>query len=191
MKPDCFGLGLGLALVVFAAVLPARADSDEPTLIFRKSTTFKLLTPNDKLAVYGVDDPVVDGVACHYTVPERGGLAGAFGVAEETSDVSLACRQYGPIRFKDKFEQGDVVFRERRSLLFKNIDLYGLHGQAGRRLAEELDLERADSAVGRRGRRRPEVRRFPALTACGPLSPGISPDRGSRRRGRRRGVSRR
>ncbi|HEX2727027.1 MAG TPA: CreA family protein, partial [Beijerinckiaceae bacterium] len=54
-------------------------------------------------------------------VPERGGLKGMFGVAEEVSDISLACRQVGPIRFKEKFEQGAVVFSERRSLIFKRM----------------------------------------------------------------------
>jgi CreA protein len=44
-------------------------------------------------------------------------------MAEEVSDISLACRQYGPIKFKDKFEQGDVVFRERRSLIFKKMQI--------------------------------------------------------------------
>jgi CreA protein len=97
--------------------------AQDPDLIFRKSTVFKLLTPNDKLATYAIDDPDVEGVACHYTVPERGGLKGAFGVAEEVSDVSLACRQYGPIKFKTKFEQGDVVFRERRSIIFKKMQI--------------------------------------------------------------------
>ena len=105
------------------AAFAAPAAAQDPELIFRKSTVFKLLTPNDKLATYALDDPQVEGVACHYTVPERGGLAGAFGVAEEVSDVSLACRQYGPIRFKAKFEQGDVVFRERRSLVFKKMQI--------------------------------------------------------------------
>jgi catabolite regulation protein CreA len=28
-------------------------------------------TPNDKLATYGLDDPEVEGVACHFTVPEK------------------------------------------------------------------------------------------------------------------------
>ena len=46
-----------------------------------------------------------------------------FGVAEERSEVSLACRQYGPIRFSDKAEQGEVVFRERRSLVFKKMQI--------------------------------------------------------------------
>jgi CreA protein len=111
------------ALVALALAAPARAADDGPDLIFKKSTVFKLLTPNDKLATYGIDDAVVEGVACHYTVPEKGGVAGMFGVAEEVSDISLACRQYGPIRFKDKFEQGDVVFRERRSLIFKKMQI--------------------------------------------------------------------
>jgi CreA protein len=104
------------------AVAPVKA-ADEPDLIFRRSTTFKLLTPNDKLATYGLDDPEVDGVACYFTVPERGGVKGWLGVAEEVSDVSLACRQIGPIRFKGKFAQGDDMFRKRRSLIFKKMQI--------------------------------------------------------------------
>jgi hypothetical protein len=71
--------------------------ADDPDLIFKRSTVFKWVTPNDKLATYGIDDPEVEGVACHFTVPERGGLTGWIGVAEEVSDISLACRQVGPI----------------------------------------------------------------------------------------------
>lgn len=113
-----------LALAAMAGCLglamPAAAQED---LIFKKSTVWKMLTPDDKLAVYGVDDPLVEGVACHYTVPEKGGVSGMFGVAEEVSEISLACRQIGPIRFKEKFEQGDVVFRERRSLIWKKMQI--------------------------------------------------------------------
>jgi CreA protein len=101
---------------------PAGA-ADEPDLIFKRSTVFKWLTPNDKLATYGLDDPEVDGVACHFTVPEKGGLKGWIGVAEEVSDISLACRQIGPIRFKKKFAQGEDVFRSRRSLFFKKMQI--------------------------------------------------------------------
>ena len=110
------------ALVALAAAAPARAEG-EPDLIFKKSTTFKLLSPNDKLATYGIDDPGVEGVACHFTVSEKGGFAGALGLAEQTSDASLACRQYGPIRIKDKFEQGDVVLRQSRSFFFKKMQI--------------------------------------------------------------------
>ncbi|KPL55059.1 CreA family protein [Prosthecomicrobium hirschii] len=108
-------------LLALASVGAARAE--EPDLIFKKSTVWKLLTPDHKLAVYGIDDPDVEGVACHYTVPEKGGLEGMFGVAEEVSDISLACRQIGPIRFKAKTEQGAEVFRARRSLIFKKMQI--------------------------------------------------------------------
>jgi CreA protein len=110
-----------LSMMVLTAHPAAAAD--DPDLIFRKSTVFRFLTPNDKLATYGLDDPAVEGVACHYTVPEKGGIAGTFGIAEQVSDISLACRQYGPITFKEKFAQGDVVFSERRSLIFKKMQI--------------------------------------------------------------------
>jgi CreA protein len=113
--------------VLFAWLLwpfvPTALAADEPDLIFRRSTVFKLLSPNDKLATYGVDDPEVDGVACHFTVPEKGGYAGWLGLSEQVSDISLACRQIGPIRFKDKMGQGDDMFRQRRSLFFKKMQI--------------------------------------------------------------------
>ena len=115
-------VGLVGCLILVCGGMPAKAG-EEPDLIFRKSTTFKFLTPNDKLATYAIDDPVIDGVACYYTVPEKGGVKGALGLAEQVSDISLACRQYGAIKIKEKFEQGDVVFRERRSLFFKKMQI--------------------------------------------------------------------
>src|ERR1700689_2864648 len=111
---------LGLALLTLT---PLSAGAEEPDLIFRESTVFHLLTPNDKLATYAIDDPAVEGVACYFTVPEKGGLSGAFGLAEQVSDISLACRQYAPVKFKEKFAQGDTVFRERRSLFFKKMQI--------------------------------------------------------------------
>ncbi len=97
--------------------------ADEPDLIFRRSTVFKWVSPNDKLATYGVDDPEIEGVACHFTVPEKGGFKGWLGLAEQVSDISLACRQIGPIHFKGKLEQGDDMFRQRRSLFFKKMQI--------------------------------------------------------------------
>ena len=113
-----------LLALVFAwlAATPAAA-ADEPDLIFRRSTVFKLLSPDDKLATYGLDDPEVEGVACHFTVPEKGGYKGWLGLAEEVSDISLACRQIAPIRFKNKMGQGEDMFRQRRSLFFKKMQI--------------------------------------------------------------------
>ena len=112
---------MALALVFISATVAHGAD--DPDLIFRRSTVFKWLTPNDKLATYGLDDPQVEGVACHFTVPEKGGVKGWLGVAEEVSDISLACRQIGPIRIKEKFAQGEDMFEQRRSLFFKKMQI--------------------------------------------------------------------
>jgi CreA protein len=110
------------AILCLSLAAPVRA-ADEPDLIFRRSTVFNLLSPDDKLATYGIDDPEVEGVACHFTVPEKGGYKGWLGVAEQVSDISLSCRQVGPIRIKAKFEQGEDMFRQRRSLFFKKMQI--------------------------------------------------------------------
>ena len=124
MRQSFWTKPLWLLSLLFAGLVatPLHAG-DEPDLIFKRSTVFKLLTPNDKLATYGLDDPDVEGVACHFTVPERGGVKGWVGVAEQVSDISLACRQIGPIRFKEKFAQGEDMFRKRRSLFFKKMQI--------------------------------------------------------------------
>lgn len=109
------------ALALMLAAAPALAQ--DPDLIFKRSTVWKFLTPDHKLAVYAIDDPVVEGVACHFTVPEKGGVEGMLGIAEEVSDISLACRQIGPISFRRTFEQGEDMYRERRSLIFKKMQI--------------------------------------------------------------------
>jgi CreA protein len=117
------GCACALVLGVLGGWLSPAQAAEEPDLIFKRSTVFKWVTPNDKLATYGIDDPEVEGVACHFTVPERGGLKGWVGVAEEVSDISLSCRQTGPIRIKTKFEQGEDMYRRRRSFLFKRMHI--------------------------------------------------------------------
>jgi CreA protein len=107
--------------LIAASVLAGSVAAQDADVIFKKSTVWRALTPDDKLVVYGLDDPVVEGVACHYTTPEKGGVSGTLGLAEEVSDISLSCRQVGPVHFKQKFEQGAVVFSERRSLIFKRM----------------------------------------------------------------------
>lgn len=103
--------------------LPARAESDDPELVFKRSTVFRLLSPNAKLSTYAIDDPLIEGVACHFTIPEIGGWKGWAGFAEERSEVSLACRQVGPVTIKGKFEQGEDVYQQRRSLFFKKMQI--------------------------------------------------------------------
>jgi CreA protein len=85
------------------------------------STTFKLLSPNDKIVVDVFDDPEVEGVACYLSHAKTGGYKGALGFAEDTSDASVACRQVGPIAFKNKIPTQEEVFNARSSFLFKHV----------------------------------------------------------------------
>jgi CreA protein len=91
------------------------------------STKFKWLGPNDKIVVDVFDDEAVPGVACYLSRAKTGGISGAVGVAEDTSDASIACRQVGPIRLNDEIRKGkadgDEVFQKRTSLLFKTMQV--------------------------------------------------------------------
>jgi CreA protein len=48
--------------------------------------------------------------------PARSGSPRSF-------DVSLACRQVGPIRIAERFAQGDVMMRRSRSVFFKRMQI--------------------------------------------------------------------
>jgi CreA protein len=110
-------------LLTLGFYLPAAAQSDDPQLIFEKTTVWRMLSPDATLATFVIDDPGVAGVACYFTVPKVGGWKGWAGFAEERSDVSIACRQVGPIQFKTKFDQGEEIYRERRSLFWKKMQI--------------------------------------------------------------------
>jgi CreA protein len=113
-------LVLSLGLILYGAVA---AQAEDPDLIFRKTTVWKFLSPDHKLGTYAIDDPDVEGVTCYFTVPEKGGWIGWLGLAEELSNASLSCTQVGPIKFKRKLEQGDDAFSQRRSLIFKKMQI--------------------------------------------------------------------
>ena len=55
--------------------------------------------------------------------PQRGGISGGLGFAEDPSDASIACRQIGPIVFKKPLSDGERVFDERRSVIFKSLQV--------------------------------------------------------------------
>ncbi len=86
------------------------------------NTEWKLLGSH-QLVVEVYDDPKVQGVSCYVSKPQRGGLTGAIGVAEEVSDVSIACRQVAPIKFTEAVSKQETVFTERRSLIFKTLHI--------------------------------------------------------------------
>jgi len=115
--------------------MPALADDGRD--VGYVSTVFKLLTPNDKIKVAAFEDPQVKGVTCFISRAVTGGLKGAFGIAEDTSDASIACRQTGPISFVKPIrggEKGEEVFDERRSLLFKQLHVTRFYDAASNTL---------------------------------------------------------
>ena len=114
--------GLGLAATVLAigigigAAAPAAAE-----VIGSVDTVFKLIGPDHKIVIEAFDDPKVTGVACHLSRAKKGGLSGAVGLAEDPSDASIACRQVGPIALPAKLEEGEEVFSQRTSIIFKEL----------------------------------------------------------------------
>ncbi|MBR0565790.1 CreA family protein [Azoarcus sp. L1K30] len=87
------------------------------------STVWKLIGPNHKVVVEAYDDPRVEGVTCYVSRAKTGGLSGAVGLAEDLSEASIACRQVGPIRFREPIPQQEEVFSERLSVLFKRLQV--------------------------------------------------------------------
>jgi CreA protein len=108
----------GLCAVLLA--VPTLAGAEE---IGRVSTVFKVVGPNDRIVVEAFDDPKVEGVTCYLSRAKTGGVKGGLGLAEDRAEASIACRQVGPIRFKDDLKDGDEVFKERTSLVFKTMQV--------------------------------------------------------------------
>jgi CreA protein len=86
-------------------------------------TEFKFFGPDHKIVVEAFDDPKIEGITCHLSRSRKGGFKGMVGVAEETSDASIACRQVGPIRVVGELKEGERVFSESRSLIFKKLQV--------------------------------------------------------------------
>ena len=116
-----------IAMAMLGLLWAAAAGAEE---IGSVDTAFKLLGPNHKIVVEAFDDPKVGGVACHVARARTGGISGGLGLVEDTSDASIACRQVGPITFREKFEDGEEVFSERRSILFKRLQVVRFYDAA-------------------------------------------------------------
>lgn len=93
------------------------------------STTWRVVN-NDKVCVQSFRDPDIDGVVCHVSYAQTGGISGALGFAENPSRFSLACRQVGPIVAKKKIPKIEQeVFTHRMSFLFKGLNVSRLVDQ--------------------------------------------------------------
>ncbi len=113
---------LSLGLILICLVGTASAE-----IIGSVATKFKWMGPNDKIVIEVFADEQIPGVACYLSRAKTGGVSGAVGVAEDTSDAAIHCAQVGPISLPDEIRagkrDGDEVFKKRTSLLFKSLQV--------------------------------------------------------------------
>jgi CreA protein len=110
-----------LSLILFS-LNPLQAEQ-----LGEVSTKFRMLGPNDKVVIEAFDDPAVPGVTCYLSRAKTGGVGGAMGIAEDTSDASIACRQTGLVNLPgdilNQSRDGEEVFKQRTSILFKTMQV--------------------------------------------------------------------
>ena len=108
-----------LPLAMTAALLLGRAASAEE--IGRVGLDFQ----GNDIVVEAFDDPKVQGVTCHLIRFDRGVVDRLVkgNWFENPSNMSIACRQTGPIVIGDISleEDGEEVFSQRASLVFKRL----------------------------------------------------------------------
>ena len=112
-------------LVLVGCCLPFSLVQAEE--IGRVSTTFKMVGANDKIVIEAFDDPDIPGATCYISRAKTGGISGSLGLAEDTSDASIACRQTGPITLPPQVasgkQDGRRVFKKSTSILFKKLQV--------------------------------------------------------------------
>jgi CreA protein len=113
-------LMLGWTALLLAAASPAKADDLECV-----STTFRMLSPSDKVCLSVFDDPKVPGVTCYISQARTGGWGQPLGLNEDPSNFSVSCRQMGPIAVDLKMlPEREEAFTEKTSIFFKKTRIY-------------------------------------------------------------------
>ena len=89
-------------------------------------TTFNLIGKNDQLTIESFDDPLIKNVTCYISRPIKGGIKGGLGIAEETSDSSISCRQVGQIQDSEisdlkEFEKAGKKLKGKKAIAFRSV----------------------------------------------------------------------
>jgi len=119
---------------LLAILAPMQASARD---IGEVSTAFKLIGPNHKIVVTAFEDPKIEGISCYVARPRTGGIKGAVGLAEDPSVASVSCVQTGPVVYTAAIsgdEDGEEVFDESRSLIFKSLEIDRLFDHANNSL---------------------------------------------------------
>jgi CreA protein len=121
---DNYFMYVATRMLFLFLLVPASLNAE---VIGSVSTKFKLLGANDKIVIEAFDDPDIKGATCYLSRAKTGGVSGVVGIAEDTSDASIACRQIGPITLSEEIKSGkadgEEVFKKSTSLLFKSLQV--------------------------------------------------------------------
>ena len=113
--------GLLLAAVVMLAAAPGARANDLPCDSTSWSVKSLVGIPNNAVCVSAFKDPKIPGVACYISQARTGGVKSLFGLTEDPSNFSIACRQIGAIDDDAalKLPISENVYSERTSPFFK------------------------------------------------------------------------
>ncbi|MGZ8416082.1 MAG: CreA family protein [Methyloceanibacter sp.] len=115
-------MAIVLAGVALLLATPGTARADDMECV---STTFRMLSPSDKVCLSVFDDPKVPGVTCYISQARTGGWGQPLGLNEDPSNFSVSCRQMGPISVDLKtLPDREEAFTEKTSIFFKKTRIY-------------------------------------------------------------------
>lgn len=90
------------------------------------------------IVIEAINDPDVEGVTCHIAFFDRSIIdrLSQGNWFEDPSNASIACRQTGPITLGDidRSDDGEEVFRERRSIILKSLRIKRIYDEKNRTL---------------------------------------------------------
>lgn len=99
---------------------------------------FKNDFAGNEIKVEALSDPKVSGVTCHLSHFDRGfwDRVAKGNWFENPSNASIACRQTGPIEISDidTDKNGEEVFNQRQSLMFKSLAVRRIYDEANNTL---------------------------------------------------------
>ena len=93
-----WGTWIVAALMVIGSAAALASCEPKPHVVGSVNTEFKLIGPDHKIVLESYDDPKIDGITVFISKSQMGGIKGALGLAEDTSNASVAVRQTGPSR---------------------------------------------------------------------------------------------
>jgi CreA protein len=120
-KPKIFCLSTIVLMLAMLGCAIALVSCQNRHVVGSVNTEFNLIGPDHKIVLESYDDPKIDGITIFISKSQTGGIKGALGLAEDTSNASVAVRQTGPIKVKASLEDGEDALTQRRSLIFKRL----------------------------------------------------------------------